>query len=277
MADAADLKSATLIGVWVRPPLPAPILLPIRLQSLGIFWMYAYIDESGDPGTNRKGSRWLVFGCVMVAESVLQELQSDVQDVRNRVSPQGGKHLHFRDLPHDDKVGALNLMADMQWTGVVVASDTTSPSIHDPQLLYDVTAIHAVEKALAYAKELNEFANIYFERSRVLKIDQLRSLARLMVTARNLSLVPGITPSYQLEELRKGDAHGLDIADGLAHAAFRALEPNQKWGHFEPAYLNILKPRLWRGPANANSEGWGLTLVPTELAGKFREEYSWLP
>ena len=239
--------------------------------------MYAYIDESGDPGTNRKGSRWLVFGCVMVADSDVSKMEPDVQAVRNQANPQSGKHLHFRDLPHDDKVGALNLMAGMPWTGVIVASDTTRTRIADPQLLYDITAMHAVERVLAYANELNESANIYFERSRVLKINQLRSLARLMVTARNLSLVPGIMPSYQLEELRKGDAHGLDIADGLAHAAFRALEPNQKWGHFEPAYLNILKPRLWRGPANADSEGWGLALAPTELAGDFREEYPWLP
>ena len=30
MADAADLKSATFAGVWVRVPLPAPIFLARR-------------------------------------------------------------------------------------------------------------------------------------------------------------------------------------------------------------------------------------------------------
>ena len=33
MADAADLKSATLIGVWVRTPLPAPQQVKHALQD----------------------------------------------------------------------------------------------------------------------------------------------------------------------------------------------------------------------------------------------------
>ena len=239
--------------------------------------MHAYIDESGDPGTYGKGSRWLVFGCVMVAESDVARVDSGVQAVRNRANPQSGKHLHFRDLSHDDKVGALNLLGEMPWTGIVVASDTTRTQVTDPQLLYDVTATHMIEKVLAHAKELSESAHINFERSRVLRIDRLRSLARLMATTGNLSLLPGTTPSYQLEELRKGHAHGLDIADGVAHAAFRALEPNQKWGHYEPRYLDIVAPRLWKGPSGAGLEGWGLALTPTELAEDFWEEYPWLP
>ena len=33
MADAADLKSAALTGVWVRVPLPAPSLLALKRPS----------------------------------------------------------------------------------------------------------------------------------------------------------------------------------------------------------------------------------------------------
>lgn len=245
--------------------------------------MHAYVDESGDPGTNRKGSRWLVFGCVMVAESVLQEVQSGVQDVRNRVSPSIGKPLHFRDLPHDDKVGALNLMADMPWTGVIVASDTTRTRIHDPQLLYAATAGYVIERVFAYARELNETASITFESSGNLHLEelaslvQLASLAQAMLTREQSATGANAIPPYQIQEMAKGGTHGLDIADGLAHAAFRALEPNRKWGHFESAYLNILKPRLWRAPTNTSLDGRGLTLMPTEMTGHFREEHPWLP
>ena len=33
--------------------------------------MIAYIDESGDEGTDGKGSRWLILGCAMVSDSAL--------------------------------------------------------------------------------------------------------------------------------------------------------------------------------------------------------------
>ena len=245
--------------------------------------MYAYIDESGDPGTNRKGSRWLVFGCVMVADGDIEEVQSVVQSIRNRANPQSGKHLHFRDVSHDDKVGTLNLMAEMPWTGVILASDTTKTRIADPQLFYDATAADVIERVLAYAQELQETANIYFESSQSLHLEVVYSLisesysAQWTRTGEHPETNSQSVAAYQIREMRKGDAHGLDIADGLAHAAFRALEPNRKWGHFEPVYLNILAPRLWKGPSNAALEGWGLTLAPAELARHFREEYPWLP
>ena len=245
--------------------------------------MYAYIDESGDPGTNRKGSRWLVFGCAMVADSDVSKMEPDVQAVRNQANPQSGKHLHFRDLPHDDKVGALNLMAGMPWTGVIVASDTTRTPIHDPQLLYAATAGYVIEKVFAYAGYLNETASIFFESSGNLHLEELDSLVQLaslsqtMLTREQSATGTNAIPPYRIQEMAKGGTHGLDLADGLAHAAFRALEPNRKWGHFEPSYLNILKPRLWRGPTNTGSEGWELTLMPTEMAGRFREEHPWLP
>ena len=239
--------------------------------------MRAYIDESGDPGTKRRGSRWLVFGCVMVAESDVQEMQSGVQDVRNRLNPQRANYIHFKNISHDDKVGALNLMANMPWTGIVVASDTTKTPISDPRLFYDFTATHVIERVLAYAGELNETANIHFENSRVLKLERLRSMVQLMLTFRNLVGRTEITMPYFIRELKKGEAHGLDIADGLANAAFRALEPDRRWGHIETTYLHTLMPRLWKGPSETGLEGWGLNLIPTEMAGNFREEYPWIP
>ena len=245
--------------------------------------MHAYIDESGDPGTRRKGSRWPVFGCVMVAESDVQEMQAGVQDVRNRVNPQRGNYIHFQNISHDDKVGVLNVMANMRWTGIVVASDTTKTRISDSKLFYDVTAVHVIGRALAYARELREHADIYFESSGSLHIQQLESLVQL-ASQRRTSLIQELPQtgarspaSYNIEGLRKGSAHGLDIADGLAHAAFRALEPNRKWGHVEPKYLNIVSPRLWKGPSNTGLEGWGLILAPIEMAGDLRAEYPWLP
>ena len=245
--------------------------------------MRAYIDESGAPGTKRRGSRWLVFGCVMVADGDVQEMQSGVQDVRNRLNPQRASYIHFKNISHDDKVGALNLMATMPWTGIVVASDTTKTPISDPRLFYDVTAVYVVERALAYARELREDASIYFEDSGNFQVQELESLVQLAsrfqtaLTRGQPETSSHSTEPYDIRGIVKGDAHGLDIADGLAHASFRALEPNRKWGHFEPAYLNILSPRLWKGASETGLEGWGLNLIPTEMAGNFREEYPWIP
>ena len=135
----------------------------------------------------------------------------------------------------------------------------------------------------AYAGELNEAASIFFESSGNLHLEELASLVRLaslsqiMLTREQSAAGTNAIPPYRIQEMAKGGTHGLDIADGLAHAAFRALEPNRKWGHYEPAYLNIVAPSLWKGPSDAGLEGGGLTLLPTELARDFREEYHWLP
>ena len=243
--------------------------------------MRAYIDESGDPGTRGSGSRWLALGCVMLAEGAAPAVEAAVQRAREIIGGPSLPNLHFKKLHHDDKVGALNLVAAEDWTGVVVAFDkskiTPGSRLNDPQTLYNYAALFLIERVAEYAEIIQEPARVYFERSRVFDLDEftgyIDDLRGQDDTNPNLSFIS----SEQLQVLRKGAAPELEIADGVAHAAFRALEQHRKWGHLEPRYMRIVMPKLLRGKTHGRIGGNGLVLMPTENLEAFRDEYSWLP
>jgi hypothetical protein len=77
---------------------------------------------------------------------------------------------------------------------------------------------------------------------------------------------------------RKREEPLLCIADGLAHAGFKALEPDRRWGQCETAYLlGTVRDQLWQGPAGDRSlRKYGFVLMPTNERGAFQKEYTWL-
>ena len=246
--------------------------------------MRAYIDESGDPGTRGSGSRWLALGCAMLADGEAPAVEAAVRRARGRVAEGGRRaerNLHFKKLQHDDKVGALNLIAAEPWTGVVVAFDkskiTPGSRLNVPQTLYNYAARFLIERVAEYAEIIQEPARVHFERSRVFDLDEftghIDGLRGQDDTNPNLSFIS----SEQMQVLRKGAAPELEIADGVAHSAFRALEQHRKWGHLEPRYMRIVMPKLLRGKTHGRIGGNGLVLMPTENLEAFRDEYSWLP
>ena len=243
--------------------------------------MRAYIDESGDPGTRGSGSRWLALGCAMLADGAAPAVEAAVRRAREIIGGRSLSNLHFNELQHDDKVGALNLIAAEPWTGVVVAFDkskiTPGSRLNAPRSLYNYAARFLVERVADYAERVREPAHIHFERSRVFDLDEFTGyIDRLRGRDDASSNLRLISPEV-MRVIRKGEAPELEIADGVAHAAFRALEPHRKWGHIEPAYLNILLPKLLRSVSNGQLVGWGLVILPPDNVNGLREEYAWIP
>ena len=74
--------------------------------------MIAYIDESGDERTDGRGSRWLILGCAMVSDSVLVATRDNVRLASTLVRRNNPKNLHFKDLSHDDRRGAISVITD---------------------------------------------------------------------------------------------------------------------------------------------------------------------
>lgn len=246
--------------------------------------MRAYIDESGDPGTRGSGSRWLALGCVMLAEGAAPAVEAAVRRARGMVAESGRKeerNLHFKKLQHDDKVGALDLMAAEPWTGVVVAFDkskiTPGSRLNVPQTLYNYAARFLIERVADYAERVREPAHIHFERSRVFDLDEFTGYINRVKSQDEANANFRLINPELMRVIQKGDAPELEIADGVAHAAFRALEPHRKWGHLEPRYMRIVMPKLLRGKTHGRIGGNGLVLMPTENLEAFRDEYSWLP
>lgn len=243
--------------------------------------MRAYIDESGDPGTRGSGSRWLALGCVMLADGAAPAVEAAVRRARDIIGGPSLPNLHFKKLHHDDKVGALNLVAAEPWTGVVVANDKgASPrneAFTDPRLLYNHTAQFLIERISDYARLLREPAAIYFEDTHAFLVDDFRDYVNSLIRQNSRRIDSRFIRPYLIRTLTKGESPALDLADGVAYSAFRALERHRKWGHYETAYLNILLPKLLRGRSNGQLVGQGLVLLPTASVNSIREEYGWIP
>ena len=243
--------------------------------------MRAYIDESGDPGTRGSGSRWLALGCVMLADGAAPAVEAAVRRARDIIGGRSLSNLHFNELHHDDKVGALNLVAAEPWTGVVVAFDkskiTPGSRLNEPRSLYNYAARFLMERVADYAEIIQEPARVYFERSRVFNLDEFTGYINRVKSQDEAKANFRLISPELMRVIQKGDAPELEIADGVAYAAFRALEPHRKWGHLEPAYLNILLPKLLRNASTGQLVGQGLILMPADHTDSFRNEYSWIP
>ena len=244
--------------------------------------MIAYVDDAGDEGTRGSGTRWLVFGCAMVADADVPSARSGAEAAGIVVGRGEPRWLHFRDLQHDDRLGAIDYLCSQPWLGVIVATDTTrvkeGSALWQPSYQYNYAARYVVERISRRAEELGEEAIIYFEHRRNFDLLAFRRYIDLLLARRDPRLNPACISSARIFQMPKGDDSLLCIADGLEHAGFRALEPHRFWRRHERAYLNAFLPRIWRGPVGEeNIHVWGFVLMPTKLwGGLFISEYPWI-
>ena len=241
--------------------------------------MIAYIDEAGDIGTGGRGTRWFVFGCVMVADANVDKMRAWVDAAQYLV---GKDSLHFNELTHDDKLGVIGFLQDAPYAGVIVATDTTKikrgSQLANPFVQHNYAARYVVERISRYAKELGEQATIYFEHLRGFDYAGFDGYMTYLINNPN---EPRLDPEYispgRISRMQKDDDSLLCVADGLAHAAFRALEPQRRWRHYETSYIDRFLSSLWRGPASdENIRTWGVVLMPTPLRIQFEQEHPWL-
>jgi hypothetical protein len=87
--------------------------------------MGVYMDGSGDPGTGERGSRWLTFGCALAPASADADLRRAIQKAVDQCGATKRGYLHFRDMKHHDKLGALGILQGALWSAVLLSSDTT--------------------------------------------------------------------------------------------------------------------------------------------------------
>jgi hypothetical protein len=243
----------------------------------------AYIDESGDPGTRGHGSRWLVLAAAMMADADKLATRAAVEQALKKAH--GGRRsiLHFTEMSHDDKRGCIELLKRAPWTGTIVAADTTKvhsdSRLVEPQFQYNYVARYIVERISARGTELGEPATIYFECGRHLRLSDFQQYIARLIEQGRPEIDPAVVAPGRIHQLAKKDEPLLSVADALAHAAFRALEPHRTWRHYERAYLDALIPKLWHGPMGARQSlrRWGLVLMPTALwHSEFVRDYPWL-
>ena len=248
--------------------------------------MEVYIDESGDEGTKGAGTRWLVFGCVIVQYSELPEVVRGVNTCVQIASKAQTvpRPLHFKKLTHADKRGATRIFADSSWDGVVVASDTTKilpgSALSKPKFQYNYPLRYVIERVSWKAKEVRRIPTIYIENRRNFDLADFKRYMRLLKSRKDERFEWDYLDLDRIFVSTRNQKPALCVADGLAHAMFKAVEPDPWWGHHETTYLETLLRRLWCGSQAAGHNGLfdcGLVMMPTTAWGQFVQQYPWLP
>jgi hypothetical protein len=243
--------------------------------------MKAYIDESGDEGTKGKGTRWLTFGCVLIPGGT-HTIGNAMANTASRKMPVP-RPIHFVKLSHADKRGVLATWANMKvvpWAAILVATDTTDilPGswLDRSDYHYNYALRATIERASQYACIQDERLEIIVEDRRNFSVAKFRRYLTLLKSRNEPRIKWSHLDIRDVSVSTRREHKGLCIADGLAHATFKALEPDDNWGHYERGYLDLVKGRLWKGPANNRVLDNGLLTMPWGERRHHRLEYPWM-
>jgi hypothetical protein len=246
----------------------------------------AYVDESGDEGTGGNGSRWLVFACI-IDTSPQADLPTFIDLAAAKIQRnQAVKRLpHFQDLQHRDKKGILDLYAQASWDGIVVASDTQqilpgSP-LGTPKRHYDYALRHVLERASQRARQAGEDLTFILEARRNFDVEDFRRyvkhLREKQSGKRNGHMCWEVVAEERILVALPAQEPILCVADAMAHALFKALEPDREWGDYEMAYAEKVRHHLWRGSGTQPQLlGHGLTFMPIGMTATFLTQYLWV-
>lgn len=240
----------------------------------------AYVDEAGDEGFGKLSvgsiggqSRWLLLGAVIVSRENDLKLPLLRNRILERFPNRKTNDLHFLNLNHDQKVVTCQHIAEFQLGAVVACSHkVTIPGspwenvFSQPGYLYNYLVRWLLERVSSACarKDQGGKLKIVFSRRRGTDYAIMKEYLRRMKDGReavrpvrsiNWSVVD--IDSIVVENHSKWA--GLQIADCVTSAFFRAVEPNQ-YGNYEPAYAKLLERNLIRRGGNALD--YGLIPVP---------------
>ena len=242
------------------------------------------VDESGDAGTGGKGTRWLVLAAI--AETGKPgELLSSIEAINVQRGRAADATLHFRRIRRSNlKHAAYISLSEVPFSAIVVASDTRTVrpvrgglayGRGNPQQHYYYALRYVLERASQMAWSRGRELEFVVEQSRHFDLEAFRRYVDLL-RARSggndeFMRWDAIAPE-RIRTAAKQEDVLLGVADGVAHAYFIALEPDQDSRMLMPIYGDMLQPRLWRDPTGGPILRSGFTFIPTsETEGYLRE------
>ena len=228
----------------------------------------AVIDESGDAGTGGKGTRWLVIALVL-DEGEPGELAA----LLDRIKAEHAKTkqaLHFTEMRNvRRKLDAYQQLAEAPITSIVVAIDTWSIQPDHlyarPRQLYRYGVLLALERASEIAAASSRKLAVTMENSPLSDERELRSALQDPSLERRRSwprMKWDAVEAAEIKSATKSEEARIGAADAVAHAYFRALEPEFQDDLTAAMYADLLHPRLWRGPRDDRIGRNGLVFVP---------------
>lgn len=257
------------------------------LQSCGMNFT-AYIDEAGDEGISKLRdkqngvangqSRWLILGGILVSDETDKGLPKLRDDIVALFQNKKSRDLHFRELKHEQKVAAVDAVAEAR-LGVSCVCSCKSTLLDGGKFealyqqkghLYNYLTRFLLERlTTAVARQgakLDVAAKLKVVFSRRMNTDYhaMREYLTLLRDGKEkIQPVRSIDWSVFSPDDIRVENHskwaGLQIADVATSAMFNALEPNF-YGKYEPRYALTLAKRMLS--ANKSVHNCGLTLIP---------------
>jgi hypothetical protein len=246
----------------------------------------AYIDEAGDEGLGKLAqpnpspaqSKWLAMGGILVRADHDRDLPSWRDEIMAKFPAKQRRDLHFRTLNHNQKVAAVDYLANKPFGICCVCSNKITLCDNGKYFrlftqkghLYNYLTRYLLERITTAVREVADRTaqkcelRIVFSRRGGTDYQSMRDYLVLMRDGRErVRPVRSIEWSVFSPDDIMVENHskwaGLQLADVVTSATAAALEPNL-YGNYEPRYANTLAKRyLTKGKKVLNA---GLVLIP---------------
>ncbi len=236
--------------------------------------MIAVIDDTGDPGTGGAGRPWFGYVSLAIPNSRIADAVAFRDRAATLMPGSSGRpeNWHSSDRYVDDFFGTLRLMAEElgDWSWHAVLSNTTMSTrstaryIHDPAEHRHWVLLWLLERVSWLAEGRREKVVVFVEScgSAISEPDLRQRYQR--------GLPRGRGANY--EYLDAGSIHIaqpiqvplLNLADTLAYAVGKAVNPHSRRAETYPEYLRVVWPKVWAGPVwrNRTLGAYGFVLLP---------------
>ena len=205
---------------------------------------YAYVDESGDFGTNRGASRYVTLAAVVTSDrKCLERIPSKVRRTHLGRTLAQRPELKFSSSSPDVRKRVLALV--MRIPDAQVVSLVWNKSIHPieaknrPKEIYGRLAARLATEVMT-AMEIKDLAMIVDARPEARLLDKgVDSIIREHVQ-REFRTMARLEPAIRISRYDSSTNPGLQVADCIAGAIQR------KWERDDPTYYDLISPRIVR-------------------------------
>ena len=252
-------------------------------MSASALQFIVYIDEAGDEGFGKLSaakaggqSRWLVIGaCILTRENDLK-MPTWRDAILRRFPQRKWNDLHFRDLNHDQKIVVCQEISALPIGACVTLShkktivgSTSETTFKAKGYLYNFLIRWLLERVTEIchrrARGRPYAIKVVFSRRGGTDYQAMKDYLILMRDGNEVvqpyrSIVWSGLDIEKIAVENHSKWAGLQIADCITSAFFKAVEPNA-YGNYEPAYAKLLKSRLIASP-DGSILNCGVTPVP---------------
>ena len=229
---------------------------------------YAFVDESGDRGTRAASSDHFVFGGYVIAASDAPLVGVALRGLRTEFGCSATHEFHYHRLNHHRRLRVAEVLGGLPITSFLVAmckrAGGPRAPIHADQL-YNWGARLLLERLSWYMRDSvttsGKELSVTFAHAKGYQVAKMHSYVNVLKGSQTEICWTSLSPKVRFSSTQVDER--LQVADALSSAAGYAFQ--EKHGHTEQKYLQLLAPTLWR--RNGRLLPYGLKQHPNAAAG----------